>query len=548
VAKWWPRRASSAAVQDAIPEERRPYGGTWEGIVGLVDVDPTARTKYSSTLTTSATAADINAALAAAGADQYVELASGTFTLSTGLVFNTNSKTLRGQVDGNGVPTTRLRFTDAGDHIIMSRASWDFGSSAGFTGRTVSSGDTRGSSTLTLTAAPTGLAAGRLMWINTTESGSDIDGGGGWTDFIGTKPWTQCVLVSAVSGNDVTFDPPINADYISSLTVQVHYRTSSDQIDYCGLENCIVEAGSALYIENHAVEMEGANQCWVRNCHLLRLGGTNSLRALLYVYGGYNVEMSHCRIAGFDHDTATKSSMYGMSGLNCSGLLIVNNVFTDTANVWPILMTSGSVFAYNYCYNMQYEAFQSQWVFDHGGANHFNLLEGNWIAGQHYMDDPTNAGNPSHSKCLCIVRERIEGYDLLGGSTTNVNCLVFILAAAKDATIAGCVMGTSGVQDAYNGGNGSNTGEMIGYIFNVNTATNATMLRLGNYNTFNGAIPSAETTAMDGGTIRDSYLYASKPSWFGACPWPWCDPSNFSQSNDPESLPAGYRETNGVDP
>jgi hypothetical protein len=241
--------------------------------------------------------------------------------------------------------------------------------------------------------------------------------------------------------------------------------------------------------------------------------------------------------------------VYSISSIDSSGLLIVNNEFTQTSNVYPILMTSGSVFAYNYCHDMNYGEFQSQWVFDHGGADHFNLFEGNWIAGGHIMDGPTNGGNPSHSNSTLIVRERIEGYDAAGGATTNLNCLLYLdQGSHRNVTVAACVLGTSGIQDGYNGGSGGTTGEGIGYIFNVNSGTDATLLRLGNYNTFNAAIPSAETTALGGNTVATSYIYTSKPSWFGDRPWPWCDPSNPSQSNTYTNLPAGYRAANGEDP
>jgi hypothetical protein len=535
-------------MSDAVDPDRLPYGGSWEGKVGILDVNPSSYTKYSSTLSTSSSATDINNAIAAAAANQYVELAAGTFTLGGEINFNTDNKSLRGQVDANGIPTTRLRFSSSSTHVNFGKTSWDLGSSGGFTTRTVSSGATRGSTTLTLTAAPTGLTSERLLFISAPESGTDIDGGGGWTDFIGTKPWVQIVKVTAVSGNDVTFTPAINASYISALAVEVHYRGASDQINYCGIENCILEVGTSSYFDNHCIEMSGANQCWIRNCQLLRLGGTSSLRALWYVYGGFGCELSHSKIAGFDHATGTISSMYGMSGLDVSSLLVVNNEFTDTANVWPILMTSGSVFAYNYCHTMNYGDFQSQWVFDHGGCDHFNLLEGNWIAGQHIMDEPTNGGNPTYSNNTLICRERIVGYDQAGGATTNLNCLQYI-GASKNVTVAACVMGSHppAIQDGVDG-NGGNEGEGQGWIYNTHTSTDSTMDRLGNYNTVTEGIPASEITALNGNEVLTSYIYSSKPSWFGNRPWPWCTPSNYTQSNTVTNLPAGYRSVNGTDP
>jgi hypothetical protein len=527
-------------MADPVPANRLPAGGTWNGVVGVVGVDPTARTKFGSTLSTSSTVSQINSALSSAGADQYVELAAGVFSIGGDINFNAARKTLRGQVDGNGNPATTLRFSSASNLINMMTTNWDFGSSGLFTNLSVSSGATRGSTTVNLSGTPSGLTAGRLMWISAPTNAPTIDGGG-WTNMFGSRPFSQVVKVTGVSGNSVSFAPAINADYISGLAVQVHYRSAGDQIDYCGIENCVIECGTNSYFNDQIIYMQGANQCWVKNCRLLRLGGTASLRAMIYLYGCYNVEVSHCVLAHCNQNNS--SAMYCMSSLNCSGLLIVNNEFTDVANTYPILMTSGSAFAYNYCHDNGYGLFQSQWVFHHGSHNHYNLFEGNWIAGQHANDETSN-GNQSHSRNSTYVRERIVGKD--GGSTTNLNCLLF-MAHHDNVTAAACVLGTPGVQ-GYVGGGGGNTGENEGYCFNLDGTSTSTLLKFGNYNTANGGVPAAEVSAMAGGVVKDSYLYPSKPAWFGSLPWPWCDPNNFAQSNNVQNLPAGYRAVNGRDP
>jgi hypothetical protein len=76
--------------------------------------------------------------------------------------------------------------------------------------------------------------------------------------------------------------------------------------------------------------------------------------------------------------------------------------------------------------------------------------------------------------------------------------------------------------------------------------TIATLQRIGSYNYKDDAVPASE--ALGGDTLATSYAYASKPSWFGNLPWPPCDPTNPTQSNDPENYPAGYRAINGEDP
>lgn len=548
--RFW-RLRRPAGGSDAVPAARLPVGGTWNGIVGVRDVNPTTRTKFGSTLAASSTAADINTAISGASADQYVELASGVFSVNADLVFTTDRKTLRGQVDANGNPTTTLRFTSSSLFIEMYKTTWDFGSTGvgAFTNTTVNSGKTRGSTQVQL-ASTSGLTAGRLMWFSANESGTDIDGGNGWTDFGGNagRAFSVVVKVTAVNGTTVDFTPALNNDYLSGITLNAHWRTAGSQLDYCGIENCIIEVGTASYFNGVGIFAQGCNQCWVRNCRVLRIGAVSSLNALVYLYGCYGFELLHSKLAGTND--AGNSSMYAMATFDCSGLLIANNVMTDTSNGWPMLMTSGSVFAYNYVFDMNYGAFQSQWIFHHGGHDHFNLTEGNWIAGGYIMDDPTNGGNPTHSYATLHCRDRIVGKDVAGGSNTNLNCIRYD-GAHKAVTVAACVLGLDGVQqyELIHSGITGGTGQDEGYCFDFQTGTNTNeLLRLGNYNTATDSIPAAETAALGGNVVLTSYAYASKPAFFGDRPWPWCTPSNFSQSDTLTNLPSGYRETNGALP
>src|SRR5262249_10218649 len=130
-------------------------------------------------------------------------------------------------------------------------------------------------------------------------------------------------------------------------------------------------------------------------------------------------------------------------------------------------------------------------------------------------------------------RERLRGWDANGPKTANT--VPFTCEVHHDnIVVAGCVMGENGIQTNYS------------QIFNIDSTTASTIQRLQNYNTVNDAVPSSE--ALPGGSaLITSYLYSTKPAWFGQLPWPWCDPTNFTQSNNPANLPAGYRAINNRD-
>jgi hypothetical protein len=216
-------------------------------------------------------------------------------------------------------------------------------------------------------------------------------------------------------------------------------------------------------------------------------------------------------------------------------MLVEDNYFHTAPNFWTMAPCGCNAFAYNYITDEPYTSanWLSQIVFFHCSHSHYNLFEGNWCPA-HY-NDFTASSQYSHSRNNSYVRERMLGWDANGPKTANTNCLS-CEAHHDNICCAACVMGHVGTQNNYN------------QIFNVDSTTNSTLLRLGNYNTVNGLIPAAEVTALGGNTVAASYLHSSKPTWFGDRPWPWCDPTNYAQSNDPTNFPAGYRASYGVDP
>lgn len=551
---------ASAGGTDAIPAIRLPAGGTWNGIVGVIDVDPTTRTKFGATLATTSTVAQINTALTNAGANQYVELAAGTFTLTGDLFLNTDRKTLRGQVNANGTPTTILNFTAATSHVWLSKqtdiSDYYEGDSrfAGWSKRVVTAGGaTRGATSLTLTVAPdASLQVGGLMFIMAPDSAntgsiSTSEFSRFWLEpppnpgpeFPG-YPWIQIVKVTAVAGSVVSFTPAINADYLASLTCKVGWQPKTKQLDYTGMENLDIRCNNRATNFNHRiVDAIATNQCWLHNVVMYGVTATGQPDCHLYVYASFGFELLHCEI---NHNAETANSGdYGMFVFGCSSMLIANNYFTDVDNICPTLLMGGSVWAYNYGANMRYNNFLSQIVFAHGCQDHYNLFEGNWLP-SHY-NDGSASGNSTSTQCNLYARNRLTGFDT--GKDTNLNAIT-LLDGNLRATCAGNVMGTTAKQSVYQDTGSGTLGQNEGAIFHVPTTAFATLSRLGNYNYFNAAIPAAE--ALSGVTVATSYVYTSKPSYFGDRPWPWVDTGNLTQSNTLTNLPAGYRATNGTLP
>jgi hypothetical protein len=440
--------------------------------------------------------------------------------------------TLRGSVDSNNVPTTIINFTGTNTTIqIGNDRGWDIANAGLFTSIAITSGATRGSTSVTLASAPSGLAPGRLMCISGVQT--SIIRGGGWSLWLqGTdpRPFTSFVRVTAVNGNTISFTPPINSDYLTDATPKVHYRGPTSQSYLSGIENLDIGSGPAsaphtIAASGSYVKMYGTDSCWVKNCKFYYGSGGDHH---IFPYCTYRTEIRHNEI----HKIASNSSnAYAILMLHSSGALIEDNYFHDLPNVMPMMGMNGSAFAYNYFTDEPYAQanWLSQIVFFHGSHNHYNLFEGNWVAA-HY-NDASESSQFAHSRNNLFFRERMRGWDANGPKTANT--VPFTCEPHHDnIVVAGCVMGEDGIQTQYS------------QIFNVDSTTNATLQRISNYNTVNDAIPAAEALGA-GQTLPASYLYSSKPAWFGGLPWPWCDSLNFAQSNNPASLPAGYRAVNG---
>jgi hypothetical protein len=503
---------------DPIPADRLPASGSWQGNVGVSGGIP-RRTTIFTTLSPGATAEQINSALASCPSDQVVFLNAGTYNLAATLLLAKNNVTLRGATDANGAPTTVLNFTSsAGIRIQAGSGGWDIANSGSFTSSNVSSGATRGSTSLNLATTPTSLQTGQILFISAPSSSTVT--GGGWSLWFGSRPFTQVVKVTGKSGNTVSFTPAINADYLST-GVQAHWRSASSTIERSGIESLSLTRGGS--VSGNYIGFFGADSCWSLN---VKTYNVPSSTYHCYIYASHRVELRECN---FSHMSNLTNSTYCILGVHSSGLLIENNVFHDCPNVFPMMGVSGSAFTYNYITNLPYDpgSWLSQIVFFHGSHSHYNLFEGNSVA-THYLD--SGAGSRNN----LFFRQRMLGWDPAnGGKTSNTNA--FSTESHHDnLVVAGNVMGKAGYHTSYN------------QIFNVDATSNGSLRRIGNFNTVNNSVPASEALSSSDSLVN-SYLYSSKPSWFGDRPWPAFNPQNPSAATD-TALPAGYRFVNGRNP
>ena len=541
-------------ASDPVPASRLPVSGSWSDSVGVSNGIPVYSTIYT-TLTSSAGASQINAALAACPASNVVFLSAGTYNLNSGIDFSKSYVVLRGATNSSGVPTTILNFTSMGGergiNIHQVNDSWDPENPGQWTTVSVSSGIARGSGVVSLSGTPSGLSAGMIAWLSCPTNNLGLTGPPNGALFLGTDAFAQVVKITAVSGSTVTFTPPINADYLTTSACRLSWRSANNTLHRSGVENLSLtrSAGSGW----DYIILEGTDECWVRNVKEYDLPFGNYG---INVYMNYRTEIRHCDISHAE-TTSDSSSTYCILPLLTSGMLVEDNVFHDFPNIMPMKGLGGSAFAYNCIDTLTYPAnpnWLSQTVYFHGLHNHYNLFEGNFGV-NHYSDGSdapgNNPGNDSGAMNNLYFRERLAGWDPAGSSNPpgkTDNLYAFVSGKLMNYhMVVGCVLGKQGVHVRYfdNG-----TGQGDGIFWLHSTITN-TFIDIDNWNTVDNGV-HAGTVLSAGQALVASYLHPSKPSWWGASqPWPPFGPEDALSVTNTMSytnIPAGYRYVNGVDP
>src|SRR5436190_3031809 len=261
---------SSTQLSATILSPDRVY--LWQGNVGVPGGIPELSTIFVNVLTTENSSykcagdgvtddsTPLKNAILACPAGQVVYCPAANYLISNQIAVTRNSFVLRG--DGPGL-TVFLANTTVPSFQFNS-GEWTPPSD-----RTVgiSSGYTKGSSTIVLASTPTSLAVGCLLIIDQLNDETNVTAHGQqglctWTDrpHNGTRNRAQMVQVTSVSGTTVTFFPPLNNDYDASLSPDATtYPTSKFQTSL-GFENFTIKninlAGSDL------IQLEWAYQSW----------------------------------------------------------------------------------------------------------------------------------------------------------------------------------------------------------------------------------------------------------------------------------------------
>jgi hypothetical protein len=377
--------------------------------------------QHGSTIGAGASAATIQAALAAAGAvatktsRRFVKLGAGTFTVSGGL--NIPSYViLRGTMSG-ATRQTILRQSGGGAAISI----WGAGSRDNWgTIRNVVGVANQGDSTITLDNA-SNINVGDIITIDHLRDGSyagPTNGVGTYSppnrgNFVWTlsSMWYQRQPYSTGAGTDFLFPDSDDWRFISQhcevlaksgntltiydaanrrgsplhttfyLTPQV-YRCSGSHTDvrrYAGVEDLVIHPSGTN--GDRVIAINGAAFCWVKNVEVNGAAQTWAGRHCQLYSQTYRCEVRD----SYFHESGNYNQGGNAYGINISGSenLIENNVVMKLNK--PIVLecsNGGNVIAYNYVDEAVIGSLSGTWqeaaISTHASFCHHELFEGNW--------------------------------------------------------------------------------------------------------------------------------------------------------------------------
>lgn len=542
---------------------------SWQTLAGVEGGIPT-RSTICSTLSPGATAAQINSAIAVCPSNQTVKLNAGTYNLAAGITFNGKTDvTLRGA----GPDQTKLVFTGTvtcntgatSAVVCLAGSATTYAAIASPVNWTA--GYVKGTTQITLSSA-SGLSVGQIIVLDQCNdgrtgascTGTEVNTG----DAVVCQATGVCAIqaaetgdarmdvrmqqhiakITSIAGNVVTIDPPLYMpNWRDSQTPQAwSWGTAAQTGMNIGIEDLSVDYRSVGSLAGIAAE--NAWNFWIYRVR--GIGPTTSFRTSVWLYQTGRGEI---RDSYFFGRGPGSSASYGIETFQAHSNLIVNNIIHAVGS-GPYLgqMGTGNVFVYNHIVGVTPDGVtQIRTINDaHNGGNGMNLTEGN-DAILYSADTFHGSGNFGTA-----FRNFLPGFDpVYAPSATNCTQPVTLWAFHRYYNIVGNVLGSTArphtVYESDLSGNNQaiyNTGDQNpcgsgGTPPPDDSQVRVTLMRWGNYDVVTNTnrfvsseVPSALANYANpvpgSQTLPASFLYSSRPSWFGfngaAISWPSIGP------------------------
>jgi hypothetical protein len=528
---------------------------TWQGNVGIPGGIPNsaAKTVYT-TVSVGASAATVQAALHAAPANQVVVMPAGAYSWNAMLDWQgvADGVVLRGA----GMDSTVITWTGFSECAVNLRGT-GFSEAALSVEANLSVNAKKGDTVIQVAAVPSWVTVGGMIGIDELDdasyvAGTGTSGGASYRQLVGNgaRGKGQLCKVTAKTATTITLELPLYTDFRTAQTAQIFqpgYNPAGGKGKGYGIEN-LTMATTMSGTDAHMIKCQLTENPYLKNVEIDNIAGGADIWTA-FVYRG---EVRHC----YFHDSHLGGGGQGygtaLYHVSCAWL-VEDNIFQRLHNAMTANYgSSGNAWAYNVVVEGKSDAGQNPGPNTHGVHTMMNLWEGN------YSDDKALAdwthGSSSHNT---LLRNKITGQNGGGDSRTTVSIEYY----NRYWNVIGNVLGVEGLQNKRVSHSGDQSQGSEGSIMrmggeiNINSdyspsdaysyTSGMRVLDHGNFDyVTNGQV--WESGVADR-VIPDSYLYASKPAFFASLVWPPYDPAKPSQGTI-QSIPAGYRLVNGVDP
>ncbi len=477
---------------------------------------------------------DLNAAINACTAGQVVQLAAGTYTISS-VVTLTKGVVLRGAgSQGAASGGTTINQT-GGSSVLAIGTSQDQACYASnySTGYALTSDAVKESTTVQVGSNASQFTAGDLALIDQVDDTTVQEGDCQYFKRVDLRSVSERVEVALVntSTGTLTLSTPLHWTFKAASPYLAQIAKASGQIvKWAGVESVALTGGNNPGYDGQmagGIDISNAAYCWVKD---VQTDGT---------IGGMHVSMTgtyRCVIRdGHFHNSNT----YGF-GTDCYGLvlrcgaadnLIENNIVRYMNK--PILFNvsgGGNVIGYNYADNSWAtpSAWQEVNIDTHCSFPHMELIEGNYAP---HVGATITHGNAGY---LTFFRNysssQFASPAVYGATDEQTGNIVSVQFDTGDVnmTVIGNVLGSSKATDLGTApvsttyiGTDSNTPSI--YTFGSNGTSDVSYTSLwwqGNYDTVTPGIVwnSSITTQV----LPASLYLSAKPAWWPAGDaWPW---------------------------
>jgi hypothetical protein len=401
------------------------------------------------------------------------------------------------------------------------------------------SGYTKGNMSLVASSSPSGISTNDWIVISELEDPeipSDITGDIGNCTWCGeanatSRPMTQVVQVTGVSGTTVAISRPMYYTFKSGLTPRIREITNTGT--KVGIEDLKLWGASTSRSSPH-IDIDGCMFCWVKNVETYDTPDVAKAYPV-YIEYSYGAEIRDSYFHFGRGNSGDRNYGIGMFGPN-SDHKVENNILRENRHSWSQEGGgSGNVFLYNYVddnYTNDTSYLASPRA-NHGAHPYMTLFEGNIVS--HFASD-FFWGTSSH---IVMFRNWFWGdasgkYSAFNSNSPNWGFVAMEIDRMQHYYSAvGNVLGNPNLHTnwsnatllssncSWGSGRSSPTVYGFGCVSQGGTydpAVRSTMILHGNYD-----YKTQGVAHWDGGSVhglKNSMYYGVKPAFFGTCAWP----------------------------